>query len=548
MTPSAHVDSFTRDNLPARAQWPDFLFSLPELNYPDRMNCVSELLDRWIASGNGDRPCLISPAEELTYARLAERVNRIANALTRELGVVPGHRVLLRGPNSPMMVAAYLAVIKAGGVVVATMPLLRAKEIAYPIAKAKIALALCDHRLADEMEKARGLSGDLQRVVYWGSGASDALEALMAKGGYETFTACDTASDDVCLIGFTSGTTGEPKGTMHFHRDMLATCDSYGRHVLRAQASDRFIGSPPLAFTFGLGGLVLFPLRIGAATILLEKAAPDDLLAATARFGATVCFTAPTAYRAMLAKLSEHDISSLRTCVSAGEALPKATYDAWLAATGIKILDGIGATEMLHIFIGSPENEIRPGATGKPVPGYEARVVDADGKEVAPDTIGRLAVRGPTGCRYLADKRQRQYVRDGWNITGDTYLMDRDGYFWYQARSDDMIVSAGYNIAGPEVEAALLAHPAVAECGVVGAPDEERGQIVKAYVVLQAGVAGDAATTKVLQDYVKATIAPYKYPRAVEYVTALPRTQTGKLQRFELRRMAGDAASHKMAS
>jgi 2-aminobenzoate-CoA ligase len=548
MTPSAHLDTFARDNLPPRAQWPHFLFGLPELNYPDRLNCVVELLDRWIASGDGDRPCLISPGETISYGQLAERVNRIGNVLTRDLGLVPGRRVLLRGPNSAMMVAAYLAVIKAGGVVVATMPLLRAKEIAYPLAKAKISLALCDHRLADEMEKARAVSPDLARVVYWGGGTPDSLEALMAKGGYERFAACDTAGDDVCLIGFTSGTTGEPKGTMHFHRDMLATCDSYGRHVLQAEASDRFLGSPPIAFTFGLGGLVLFPLRVGAATILPDKTAPDDLLAAIAKFRATISFTAPTAYRAMLAKLSEHDISSLRKCVSAGEALPKATFDAWQAATGIKILDGIGATEMLHIFIGSPEHELRPGATGKPVPGYEARVIDSDGNEVAPGTIGRLAVRGPTGCRYLADKRQRQYVQDGWNVTGDAYLMDEDGYFWYQARSDDMIVSAGYNIAGPEVESALLAHPAVAECGVVGAPDEERGQIVKAYVVLRQGQTGDAATTKALQDYVKATIAPYKYPRAIEYVTTLPRTQTGKLQRFELRRIAADAASHKMAS
>jgi 2-aminobenzoate-CoA ligase len=548
MTPSAHLDTFARDNLPARSEWPDILFSLPELNYPERMNCVVELLDRWIASGDGNRPCLISPTETLSYAQLAERVNRIANALTRDLGMVAGHRVLLRGPNSPMMVAAYLAVIKAGGVVVATMPLLRAKEIAYPIAKAKIRLALCDHRLADEMEKARPLAPDLDRLVYWGAGTPEALEALIAKPGYETFTACETASDDVCLIGFTSGTTGEPKGTMHFHRDILATCDSYGRHVLRAQASDRFIGSPPLAFTFGLGGLVLFPLRIGASTILLEKAAPDDLLAAIGKFGATISFTAPTAYRAMLGKLGEHDISSLRKCVSAGEALPKATFDAWLDTTGIKILDGIGATEMLHIFIGSPEDAIRPGATGKPVPGYEARVVDGNGTEVPPGTIGRLAVRGPTGCRYLADQRQRQYVQNGWNITGDTYLVDADGYFWYQARSDDMIVSSGYNIAGPEVEAALLAHPAVAECGVVGAPDDERGQIVKAYVVLRPGYAGDQASIKVLQEYVKATIAPYKYPRAIEYVAALPRTQTGKLQRFELRRMAADGASRKLAS
>jgi len=545
---TTHLDTFARDNLPPRAQWPDFLFELPELKYPERMNCVVELLDRWVAAGRGNQPCLISPAERWTYAQLAERVNRIANVLTRALGMIPGHRVLLRGPNSPMMVAAYLAVIKAGGVVVATMPLLRAKEIAYPIAKAKIHLALCDHRLAEEMEKARALAGDLERVVYWGGGAADALEALMATPGYESFVPCDTASDDVCLIGFTSGTTGEPKGTMHFHRDMLATCDSYGRRVLCADAQDRFIGSPPLAFTFGLGGLVLFPLRVGAASILIEKASPDDLLAAIAKFGATVAFTAPTAYRAMLAKLAAHDISSLRKCVSAGETLPKTTFDAWLAATGIKILDGIGATEMLHIFIGSPEHEIRPGATGKPVPGYEARVVDAAGKELAPNTIGRLAVRGPTGCRYLADKRQRQYVQDGWNITGDTYLMDADGYFWYQARSDDMIVSSGYNIAGPEVEAALLEHPAVAECGVVAAPDEERGQIVKAYVVLRPGYSGDAAATKTLQDHVKATIAPYKYPRTIEYVAQLPRTQTGKLQRFELRRMAADTASHKLAS
>jgi 2-aminobenzoate-CoA ligase len=484
----------------------------------------------------------------LTYAQLGERVNRIANVLTRSLGLMPGHRVLLRGPNNPMMVAAYLAVVKAGGIVVATMPLLRAKEIAYPIAKAKIRLALCDHRLAGEMEKARSLAPELERVVHWGSGAPDALETLMATPGYETFIPCDTASEDVCLIAFTSGTTGEPKGTMHFHRDMLATCDSYGRYVLRAQASDRFIGSPPLAFTFGLGGLVLFPLRVGAASILIEKASPDDLLAAIEKFRATIAFTAPTAYRAMLARLREHDMSSLGKCVSAGEPLPKATFEAWLAATGIKILDGIGATEMLHIFIGSPEEEIRPGATGKPVPGYEARVVDADRKELPPNTIGRLAVRGPTGCRYLADKRQLQYVQDGWNITGDTYLMDEDGYFWYQARSDDMIVSSGYNIAGPEVEAALLEHPAVAECGVVGSPDEERGQVVKAYVVLRMGYSGDAATTKLLQEHVKATIAPYKYPRTIEYVTQLPRTQTGKLQRFELRRMAADAASHKLAS
>jgi 2-aminobenzoate-CoA ligase len=396
------------------------------------------------------------------------------------------------------------------------------------------------------MEKAKAQSGELKRIVYWGEGGE--LERLMQKPGYQHFTACDTATDDVCLIAFTSGTTGEPKGTMHFHRDMLAICDSYARHVLRAQASDRFIGSPPLAFTFGLGGLVLFPLRIGASAVLVEKAAPDDLLAAIARHKVSVCFTAPTAYRAMLGKLKDHDISSLRKCVSAGETLPKATFDAWKAATGIKILDGIGATEMLHIFIGSPEEEVRAGATGRPVPGYEAVILDDAGKVAKAGTVGRLAVRGPTGCRYLADDRQTKYVQNGWNVTGDTYLMDQDGYFFYQARSDDMIISAGYNIAGPEVEAALLTNAAVAECGVVGCPDEDRGQIVKAYVVLRAGQSGDAAMTKTLQEHVKAAIAPYKYPRAIEFVAELPKTQTGKLQRFELRRRAAEGAARKLAS
>jgi len=370
----------------------------------------------------------------------------------------------------------------------------------------------------------------------------------MMRPGYEDFTACDTALDDVCLIAFTSGTTGEAKGTMHFHRDMLAICDTYGAHVLRANADDRFIGSPPIAFTFGLGGLVLFPLRVGASTVLLEKAPPDDLIKAMGEYRATVCFTAPTAYRAMTAKARQHDLSSLRKCVSAGETLPKATFEAWREATGITLQDGLGSTEMLHIFICCREEEMRAGATGKAIPGYEARVIDDQGREVPPGTLGRLAVRGPTGCRYLADPRQAVYVQNGWNVTGDTYIMDADGYFRYQARSDDMIISAGYNIAGPEVESALMSHPAVTECGVVGAPDEERGQIVKAYVVLRADQKGDAALARQLQDHVKAVIAPYKYPREVEFVDSLPRTETGKLRRFELRRMAADGARQKLAS
>jgi 2-aminobenzoate-CoA ligase len=448
--------------------------------------------------------------------------------------------VLLRAPNNPMMVAAYFAVIKAGGVAVATMPLLRAKELSYPIQKADITLALCDGKLSDEMEKAKAAAPTLKHVVYWGTGAADSLEALAA-GASPEFDAVDTASDDICLIAFTSGTTGDPKGTMHFHRDMLAVCDGYAGNILRANQRDRFVGSAPLAFTFGFGG-VLFPMHIGASFVVLEKTAPDDLLGAIEQYKTTVCFTAPTAYRAMLGKLEGRDISSLRKCVSAGETLPKPTFDAWLQATGIKLMDGIGSTELLHIFISATEDEIRPGATGKPVPGYEAKIVDDEGHDLPPGTMGRLAVRGPTGCRYLADERQRKYVQNGWNITGDTYVMDSDGYFWYQSRSDDMIVSSGYNIAGTDVEAALLTHPAVADCGVVGAPDEARGMIVKAYVIVAAGVTADAALAGELQEHVKREIAPYKYPRAIEFLTQLPKTETGKLKRFSLRQMAQAAA------
>ncbi len=538
---TAHLDTFVRDHLPTPENRPDFRFTLPELQYPERLNAATAFLDSHVAAGHGERPCLISPYERWSYSDLQSRVDRLARVLVERLGLVPGGRVLLRAPNTPLLAAAHLATWKAGGVVVATMPLLRAKELAFLIGKARIALALCDGRLLGEVEKAREVAPLLERVVPFGHGTGDSareLEQLMAEVTDAPFPPCDTAAEDPCLIGFTSGTTGEPKGTVHNHRDLLATCDSYGKYVLRANENDLFVGSPPLAFTFGLGGLLLFPLRVGAAALLLERATPDELLAAIARHRATICFTAPTAYRAMLGKLSAHDISSLRLGVSAGETLPKAIWEAWHAATGIELMDGIGATEMLHIFIGSPQGEIRPGATGRVVPGYEAKVVDEAGEEVPPGNVGRLAVRGPTGCRYLADERQSAYVRGGWNFTGDSYSQDADGYFWYQARSDDMIVSSGYNLAGPEVEAALLTHPAVAECGVVGAPDPERGQIVKAYVVLRPGHVGNADLARALQDYVKAEIAPYKYPRAVVFVDALPRTENGKLQRFRLREMA----------
>ena len=534
MSYTAHEDTFARDRLPPAELQPEFIFELPELHYPERLNCASELLDRWVEAGQGDRVALRAPGVTWTYAELRAKANQIARVLVEEMGLVPGNRVLLRGPNNPMLVACWYGVVKAGGIVVATMPLLRAKELTDVITKAEITHALCDARLAEELEAARAGCPTLSAVGYYQTAEPGGLEARMAAQPAD-FANVDTAGDDVVLIAFTSGTTGKPKGCVHFHRDVLAICDTFAKHVLRASPEDVFTGSPPLAFTFGLGGLVLFPMRIGAASVLLEKATPDLLLEGLAEFGATVCFTSPTAYRAMAPKARGFDLPALRKCVSAGEALPASTRLLWREATGLEIIDGIGATEMLHIFISHTEEEAKPGATGKPVPGYRAWVVDEEGKPLPPGQVGRLAVKGPTGCRYLADERQKNYVQHGWNITGDAYLVDEEGYFVYQARTDDMIVSAGYNIAAPEVEEALLLHPLVAECAVVGHPDPERGQIVKAYVVLREGVSGSEPLVRELQDFVKQKIAPYKYPRAIEFCEALPRTATGKLQRFRLR-------------
>ena len=540
MPTTAHVDTFARDHLPPADQQPEFLFDRPELQFPAQLNCASELLDRRVAEGGGGRVCLRAPDGLVwSYADLQQRANRIAHVLVADLGVVPGNRVLLRAPNNPMLVACWFAVVKAGAIAVATMPLLRAKELRQIIAKARITHALCDVRLADELRDAMRDEPVLGQLRTFNDDGAQGLEAAMARQP-DRFDDVATAADDTCMLAFTSGTTGQPKATMHFHRDVMAACASFPGHVLRPRASDVFLGSPPLAFTFGLGGLVLFPMSVGASTVLIERPMPPALLEAIPAYGVTTLITAPTSYRVMAEparalRLAVAQGGTLRQCVSAGEVLPAATRALWKDATGIEIIDGIGATEMLHIFISADEAHARPGATGTVVPGYRACVLDDSGRPAPTGTVGRLAVKGPTGCRYLDDARQTTYVKDGWNLTGDAYVMDADGYFHYQARTDDMIVSAGYNIGAPEVEEALLAHPAVAECAVIGVPDEERGQIVKAFVVLRADHTADAAMVQTLQDFVKATVAPYKYPRAIEFRAELPRTETGKLQRFRLR-------------
>jgi 2-aminobenzoate-CoA ligase len=536
--PSGHVDTFTRDRLPPPEQWPDLLWG--RYNYPEWLNCAVELTDRMVERGFGDNVALIGNGRQRTYKELTDWSNRIAHALVETYGVKPGNRVLIRSANNPAMVACWLAATKAGAVVVNTMPMLRAGELAQIVDKAEIGLALCDTRLMDEMVACAKSSRFLRQVVgFDGTANHDAELDRVALTKPVKFRAVPTGRDDVALLGFTSGTTGQPKATMHFHRDILIIADGYAREVLGVREDDVFVGSPPLAFTFGLGGLAVFPLRFGAAACLLENASPPNLIEIIEAHRATVCFTAPTAYRVMLKAMSDGaDLSSLRAAVSAGETLPAPVYEEWIARTGKPILDGIGATEMLHIFISNRFDDHRPGCTGRPVTGYEARIVDEAGREVPRGTIGRLAVRGPTGCRYMDDPRQTRYVEDGWNITGDAFWQDEEGYFHFAARNDDMIVSSGYNIAGPEVEAALLKHPDVAECAVVGEPDEARGQIVVAHVVVAPGVAEDEATARRLQEHVKATIAPYKYPRRIVFCGALPKTATGKIQRFRLRQGA----------
>jgi len=528
---SAHIDTFARDNLPPKDQWPEFRFDLPELRYPERVNCATVLLDDMVRAGHGERVAIHAPDGKCSYAQLLAQANRIANLLVGEMGLKPGNRVLLRGPNNPMMAASWIAVFKAGGICVGTMPLLRAKELTEIVTKAEISHALCDKRLEAELKLALPACPSLKTIKCWYDDATDAL----IKKCSDKFENVDTCAEDVALIAFTSGTTGKPKGTVHFHRDVIAMCDCFPRSCLKPAPEDIFIGSPPLAFTFGLGGLLCFPLRFGASTALVEKFTPETLLESIGRFKATILFTAPTMYRALAGIWKNYDLPSLRKCVSAGEALPDATRQLFKQASGIEIIDGIGATELIHIFISHEPGHVKRGATGHAIPGYTAVVLDENGERCAPGQIGRLAVKGPTGCRYLADERQKNYVQNGWNLTGDAYVMDMDGYFIYQARTDDMIISAGYNIAGPEVEGALLSHPAVAECGVVGQPDDERGMVVKAFVVLRPENKPDDEMKKILQEHVKRNIAPYKYPRAIEFVTALPRTETGKLQRFKLR-------------
>ncbi len=540
---SAHTDTFVRDNLPPPADWPGLdSLALPALAaYPAQINAAAELLDRHVLEGCGARQALWFEGQSTTYAELLAWANRLARVVSQDMHVVPGNRVLLRGFNSPSMVAAWLAVLKIGAVVVSTMPLLRARELTEVIQKARVTVALCDGRLADEMRLAEQRLAELPdaprpRILFFGPGAgADSLDAL-ANGKPDDFATVDTAADDPCMIAFTSGTTGKPKGAVHFHRDVLAICDTFGAEVLKSSPDHVFAGSPPLAFTYGLGGLVTFPLRVGASSALIEKVSAQTLLQGVQDAGVTTLFTSPTMYRAAVDLVPRYDLHSLEDCVSAGEPLPLPTYQAWERATGLKIIDGLGSTELLHIFISAARDEIVPGATGKVVPGYEARVVDDAGKRLPDGEVGLLAVRGPTGCRYLDDpERQRGYVRGGWNYTGDAYKQDERGYFWFQARADDMIISAGYNIAGIEIENVLLDHPRVKECGVVGAADPQRGHIVKAFVVLRDPSEAGPAMVSELQEFVKREIAPYKYPRAIEFVEELPRTETGKLQRYKLR-------------
>ncbi len=541
MSYSAQTDRFVHDRLPPPEQWPRMSYDLSELQLLAQVNLVQALFEGVARRGLGDRPLLRSPRRTLSYAQARIEVARLAQALVEDYGLVPGNRVLLRGGNSIGMALAWLAVVQAGAVAVATMPLLRAKELIEIIDKSQPTLALCDERLLGELQQAQPQQPGLQTLVSFDSLHQSGQLALAAARYDGQHPACATAADDIALLAFTSGTTGKPKAAVHTHRDVLAACETWPRHVLRATPEDIVMGSPPLAFTFGLGGLLIFPMWAGASVYFPDiPYTPEAMAQLIFDTDATIVYTAPTFYRQMAPFMQQQaaqrgQAAALRLSVSAGEGLPDATRQLWKNATGLEMLDGIGATEMFHIFVSAAPEQVRRGAIGRVVPGYSARVVDEQGQELPRGSIGRIAVIGPTGCKYLDDARQTNYVRDGWNYPGDAFVQDADGYFFYQARTDDMIITSGYNVGAPEVEDALLGHPAVAECGVIGQSDQERGMIVKAFCVLRPGVVGDAALVQVLQDHVKATIAPYKYPREIEFRDKLPRTETGKLQRFRLK-------------
>lgn len=535
---TAQIDTFARDNLPPVELQPEYIFEMEGLQFSSRLNCAVELLDNKVLEGLGEKTAFLTTTEEWSYQRMLVTANQVAHVLTEDLGLVSGNRVLLRAPNNPMLVACWFGVLKAGCIAVTTMPMMRSRDLVPVIDKAEVGVALCDDSLTDELFVAKNNTSTLKHIVSF-NGANQicewqSLEEMM-ESKPKTFENVDTASDDVALIAFTSGTTGRPKGVLHCHKDVLSMAVCFSERVLQPNADDVFIGSPPLAFTFALGALVVFPLYVGATSVLLEKGSPPQLAEAVEQTGATICFTSPTGYRGMLNEIDKYDLDSLKKCVSAGEHLSLPTFSDWEAATGIRLIDGIGSTEMIHIFISASGDDIKPGATGKAIPGYKACVLGLDDKPLPPGESGRLAVKGPTGCRYLADDRQGNYVINGWNVTGDIYRIDEDGYFWFEGRSDDMIVSSGYNISGPEVEDALLDHPAVNECAVVAVPDSERGSIPKAFVVAESGFKTTKGLIKELQQFVKAQIAPYKYPRAIEFIDALPKTETGKVQRFKLR-------------
>lgn len=523
-----YEDNFAHDSLPDIALQPDYIFPSTEFQQPEMLNCVERLLDYHIENGHGNAICLQTFEESWTYQDLYEKANQIAHILVDDLGLKSGNRVLIRSANNPMMVACWYAILKAGGIVVATMPLLRSKELTTIIDCAEISHAFCDDSLIEEINLVK--SPFLKSVSFYKE-----LTNLM-ESKPKNFTNYHSKSDSVALIGFTSGTTGLPKMTAHYHKDILNICEAFPQYSLQPTAHDVFTGSPPIGFTFGLGGLVLFPMYFGASTFLIEKPTPDLLLQAIQDFKVTICFTAPTAWRIITTKVKEYNVSSLRRCVSAGETLPMKVWEDWYNATGLKIIDGIGATEMLHIFISSNEENMKPGATGLAVTGYEAKIVDKKGNEVGANEPGRLAVRGITGCKYLnREEKQREYVENGWNITGDIFKRDKDGYFWFVARGDDMIISSGYNIAAIEVESVLLTHDEILECAVIGLPDEERGMLVCAYIVLKDHSKAQDETAKTIKDWFKEVAAPYKYPREIRFLEALPKTETGKIQRFKLK-------------
>ncbi len=532
---------------PPRELWPRFGLDFPEAReWPAKLNIAEVLVDDNLK--RGDKPAILYEDRQIKYRELQLMINKFGNAL-KVLDVKPYDRVMLRLPNIPEFIVSSLAVQKLGAVSVPTFTLLKAKELSYIASDCEAKVLITTPSLLEDVEKAKGELKTIRHIVLADAKPSEveapyiAFDYLM--DDFKEATGLEPVrvdQDEVTLLLYTSGTTGPPKGCIHTHRHYLAVADCYAKNVLQAREDDVWGGPPTMAFAYGHTGLICNPLRHGATTSLVGSGRfePASMFQLIEKHGISVFYGVPTAYRTMVALKHErgkYDFSSLRVCVTAGEPCPPSLYYTIKEFFGCEVLEHMGCTELFNGFISTRFGQVKPGSMGLAVPGYDVRILGDDGNEVKTGEVGHLAVAGPIGIRYWKlPEKQAESVRNGWNHTGDMAYKDEEGFFWFASRSDDIIKTAAYRVSPHEVEEALIKHGAVAEAGVIGVPDLERGQIIKAFIVLKPDHKPSSRLEEELRVFVKDQIAPYKAPKEVEFVKELPKTETGKIRRAELKR------------